>query len=430
MTASSPHANDSEAAVDGRVGSAAPLPSLWRNHDYMLLWSGQLVSQLGSGVSQIAYPLLILALTGSPARAGFVAALFSLPYLVFSLPAGAYIDRWDRKRVMILCDAGRALALGSIFIAYALGHLTLTQIYITATIEGSLFVFFNIAEVACLPRVVPGPQIPTASAQNEGGGIATLLVAPPLGGLLFALARSIPFAVDAISYVASVISLSLIKTTFQGDRTAERRSLRVEIMEGVSWLWRQKLIRFMAFLTGGLNLTGAASFLPVIVLAQHQHAPAPVIGLIFSIASVGGLLGALLAPRIQRRFGFGRIIVTAVWIMALTYGLLAVAPNPVLLGVVLGCTFIMSPIYNTVQFGYRLQIIPDELQGRVNSAFRLFAFGFQPLGAALSGILISAVGAQRTVLLFAGVGLALALVTTANRRVRTARPVVQDSITA
>ena len=241
------------------------------------------------------------------------------------------------------------------------------------------------------------------------------------------MARSIPFAVDAVSYVASVISLSLIKTTFQGERTVERRSLRIEIMEGVSWLWRQKLIRFMAFLTGGLNLTGSASFLPVIVLAQHQHAPTPVIGLMFSIGSAGGLLGAFLAPRIQRKFGFGTVIVTSVWVMTLTYVLLAVAPNPVLLGVVLGCMFIMTPIYNTVQFGYRLQIIPDELQGRVNSAFRLFAFGFQPLGAALSGILISAVGAQSTVLIFSGVGLALAIVTTANRRVRTARPVVNES---
>jgi MFS family permease len=423
VTASSQHIEDLETA--GKP--AARLPSLWRNRDYMLLWSGQMVSQLGGGVSQIAYPLLILALTHSPAKAGIVGALFSLPYLVFSLPAGAYIDRWDRKRVMILCDCGRALALGSIPIAFALGHLTLTQLYVTATIEGTLFVFFNIAEVACLPRVVPGPQIPTASAQNEGGAIATQLLAPPLGGLLYAVARAIPFAVDAVSYVASVISLTLIKTTFQEERTIERRSLRTEIMEGVSWLWRQKLIRFMAFLTGGLNLTGSASFLPVIVLAQHQHAPTPVIGLMFSIASVGGLLGAFLAPRIQRKFGFGRIIVTAVWIMTLTYVLLAVAPNPVLLGVVLGCMFVMSPIYNTVQFGYRLQIIPDELQGRVNSAFRLFAFGFQPLGAALSGILISAVGAQSTVLIFSGVGLGLAIVTTANRRVRTARPVVNES---
>jgi MFS family permease len=409
----------------GNAPAQAPLSPLWRNRDYMLLWTGQLVSQLGSGVSQIAYPLLILALTHSPAKAGIAGALYSLPYLVLSLPAGALVDRWDRKRVMILCDAGRCAALGSIPIAYVLGHLTLAQLYITTATEGSLFVLFNIAEVACLPRVVPGPQIPTASAQNEGGTVATLLVAPPLGGILFALARSIPFAVDAVSYAASVISLSLIETTFQGERTAQRRSLRTEIMEGVRWLWGQKLIRFMAFLTGGLNLTGAASFLPVIVIAQHQGASPAAIGLILSIGSVGGLLGAFLAPRIQRKFGFGQVIVSCVWLGALIYPLLIVAPHPVLLGVVMAGMFVTSPIYNAVQFGYRLQIIPDELQGRVNSVFRLIAFGFQPLGAALSGVLITAIGAQHTVAAFALVGVGLALATTANANVRNARPVVK-----
>jgi MFS family permease len=405
-------------------------PPLWRNHDYMLLWSGQLVSQLGSNVSQIAYPLLILALTHSPAKAGIVGALYSLPYVIFSLPAGALVDRWNRKLVMIVCDAGRACALGSIPIAYALGHLTLPQLYVTAVIEGTLFVFFNIAETACLPRVVPGPQLPAASAQNEGGQITCLLLGPPLGGILYSLARWIPFAVDALSYGASVLSLSLIKTRFQGERPVERRSLRVEIAEGVSWLWHQKLIRFMAFLTGGLNLTGSASALPVIVIAQHQHAPPPVIGLIFSIAGIGGLTGAFFAPRIQRKFGFGQVIVSAVWIMSLTYLLLVVAPNPVLLGVVLAASFIPSPIYNAVQFGYRLQIIPDELQGRVNSAFRLLAFGFQPLGLALSGVLITAIGATQTILVFGLIGVGLAVATTLNSRVRNARPVVAEAASA
>lgn len=403
-----------------------PLPSLWRNRDYMLLWTGQLVSQAGSGVSGIAYPLLILAMTHSAAKAGFAAALATLPYVIFSLPAGALIDRWNRKRVMIICDAGRAIALGSIPIAYALGHLTLAQIYVVAATEGSLFVFFNIAEVACLPRIVPKEQIPTASAQNEGGSIATLLISPPLGGFLFSIARTVPFLVDAVSYAASVLTLSLIRTRFQGERTAERRSLRTEIGEGIAWLWNQKLIRYMAVLTGGLNLTGSASFLCVVVLAQQQGASAPIIGLIGSIASCGGLLGALLAPRIQRRFGFGQVIIGTTWIGALVYPLMAFAPNAVLLGVVLGAAIITGPIYNAVQFGYRLQIIPDELQGRVNSAFRLVAFGFQPLGGALSGVLISAIGAQSTVLAFAAVGFVLAIATAANGRVRNARPVVAD----
>src|SRR5947199_4279456 len=120
----------------------------------MLLWSGQIVSNIGTQVSQLAFPLLILALTGSAAQAGFAGALTTLPYVIFSLPAGALIDRWDRKRVMILCDAGRAVAMASIPVALALNSLTIWQIYLVATIEGTLFVFFNIAEVSALPRVV------------------------------------------------------------------------------------------------------------------------------------------------------------------------------------------------------------------------------------------------------------------------------------
>lgn len=401
----------------------APLPSLWRNRDYVLLWTGQMVSQLGSGVSQIAYPLVILALTHSAANAGIAAALHSLPYLIFSLPAGALLDRWDRKRVMIICDAGRAIALGSIPVAYALGHLTLAQLYITAAAEGSLYVLFDIAEAACLPRVVPGPQVPSASAQNEAGTTAALLIAPALGGGLFAVARSLPFAVDAVSYLASVLSLNLIETTFQEDRTAEHRSLAADIAEGIAWLWRHRLIRYMAFLTGGLVLIDAAAFLPVIVLAQQQNASAPTIGLILSIASGGGLVGALVAPRIQRSLAFGRVIVGTLWIVALAYPLMAVAPNPILLGLFLGVFLATSPIYDAVQFSYRVRSVSDQLQGRVNSAFRLIGYGFQPIGAAMSGVLIASIGARQTVLVFAAVGLALALVTTGNSEVRNARPV-------
>src|SRR5437899_4581920 len=131
-----------------------PLRPLWRNLDYMLLWSGQTVSSTGTQVSQLAFPLLILAVTHSPAQAGFAGALRALPYLLFSLPAGALIDRWDRKRTMILCDIGRALCMASIPVALAIGQLTVLQRYDISAIEGTLFVFFNLVAVACLPRVV------------------------------------------------------------------------------------------------------------------------------------------------------------------------------------------------------------------------------------------------------------------------------------
>jgi len=399
--------------------------SLWLNRDYMLLWSGQVVSNVGTQVSTLAFPLLILAVTGSPAQAGFVGALRALPYVIFSLPAGALLDRWDRKRTMILCDTGRALSLASIPVALATGHLTIIQLYLVSLIEGTLFVFFNIAEAACLPRVVPKEQLPAATAQNMATDGVTTLIGPSLGGALYTAGRLLPFLADAISYAVSVCSLFFIKTKFQKERVAARRSLWIEIREGLAWLWHHPLIRFIAILTGGNNLISAGLVLTIIVLAQRQHASAFVIGLIFAIGGIGGVLGAVVAPFFQKRLSFGQAIIGTSWLFALFMPLYAIAPNPFVLGLITAAAFIMVPLYNVVQFSYRSALIPDELQGRVNSVFRLIAFGGQPLGLALTGVLIQNIGAIQTILI-ASVGLAvLAVAATLNTHVRNARPIAE-----
>src|SRR5947199_8340922 len=238
----------------------------------MLLWSGQIVSNIGTQVSQLAFPLLILALTQSPAQPGFAGALRALPYLIFSLPAGALIDRWDRKRVMIFCDTGRALSMASIPFALAIGQLTVLQLFIVSAIEGTLYVFFNIAEAACLPRVVPKEQLPAATAQNMATDGITALIGPPLGGALYTAGKFLPFIADAFSYAVAVVSLFFIMLTFQKERVAAPRKLWVEIQEGLAWLWHHPLIRFIAILTGGWNLITAGFTLIIIVLAQQQHA--------------------------------------------------------------------------------------------------------------------------------------------------------------
>jgi predicted MFS family arabinose efflux permease len=402
------------------------LPPVWRNRDYMLLWSGQVVSTLGSGISGIVFPLLILALTNSPQAAGIAGALASLPYLIFSLPVGALIDRWDRKRVMMLCDAGRALSLASIPVAMAFGVLTVWQLYANAFIEGTLFVFFNIAEVAALSRVVVKEQLPDAAAQNEASFALAGIVAPSVGTVLYkVVGQMVPFVFDAVSYTISVFSLALIRTPFQGERAAvgTERHLLQEIREGLAWLWNQPLIRYIAVLTGGLNFSSAGSFLIIIVLAQAKGADEALIGTIFSIGSIGGIAGALLGGRIQRRFRFGQVIIGTVWIQALLFPLYAVAPDVLLLGVISAFIFVTGPIYNVVQFSYRISIIPDALQGRVNSTFRLVAFGFQPLGAALSGVLIEQLGVYWALGLFAAVQIGLAVMTTLSGQVRNARPI-------
>lgn len=400
---------------------------LWRNRDYMLLWGGQVISSTGTQVSTLAFPLLILALTRSPALAGFAGALRALPYLLFSLPAGALIDRWDRKRVMIVCDTGRALAMASIPIALLIGHLTVVQLFIVTTVEGTLYVFFNIAEVACLPRVVPKSQLPEATAQNNATDSITFLVGPPLGGALFQLGRTIPFLADAISYVASVLSLFLIRTRFQEKRERARRKLWIEIHEGLNWLWHHPLIRFMALLTGGGNLLSAGFTLVIIVLAQHMHASSFTIGLIFTIGSIGGIAGAMIGPAIQKRFSFGTAIIVTSWMFALAMPLYALAPNVVVIGLIGMISFVAGPIYNVVQFSYRIAIIPDALQGRVNSVFRLVAFGGQPLGLALTGLLIQDLGVIQTILIFSAGEILLALAATVNSHVRHAAPITQIS---
>lgn len=397
-----------------------PRAALWRNRDYMLLWSGQGISLIGTGISQTAFPLLVWDLTHSAVQVGLVGGLGTLPYVLFSLIAGALIDRWDRKRVMIRCDIGRALNLTSVLIALTLGRLTVWQLYLNGLIEGTLFVFFNLAEVACLPQVVTQDQLPAATAQNEATQGLTTLISPLLGGSLYSIRQALPFLADAVSYGVSVLSLLFIRPAFQGTRSAAPRRLRAEIGEGLAWLWRQPLIRYMAVLTGGLNFVTAGLIPILLVLVKQQQGSSFAFGAILTIGGVGGIVGSLAAGAIQRRFRFGQVIIATVWLQALLWPLYAVAPTPILLGVIAAGSFITGPIYNVVQFSYRLALIPDALQGRVNSVFRLLAFGLQPLGWALTGVLIQTIQVVPTVLVLGACLLVLAVATTFNRHVRQA----------
>jgi len=401
---------------------STPATSLWRQRDYMLLWSGQVVSTLGSSAASIIYPLLLLAITNSPGAAGVATALRALPYLLFSLPVGALIDRWDRKLVMVACDLLRALVVLTVPLALWFGVLSLVQIYAVAFIEGSLFVFFNIAEVAALSRVVPAVDMPRAAAQNEASFGAAQIVGPSLGTLLFqTLGRAAPFVADAVSYLVSAVSLHKIRTDIRAAPRTGTSHLRAEIAEGLRWLWHQPLIRYMAVLTGGMNFIYAATPLLLIVLARQMGASDVEIGLVFSIGGISGIVGALIGGRIQRRFSFGQVIVSVIWTQALLFPLYLVVPKFYLLGVVYAVIYTLAPVYNVVQFSYRLALIPDALQGRVNSSFRLLAFGFNPLGAALCGLLLERLGSTPTVLFFAACYLAMALATQLNPHVRNAK---------
>ncbi len=386
--------------VDDNTQTQTQPRALWRHTDFLLLWSGQAVSTLGSSVSRLALPLLVLALTQSPAQAGLVAALQAAPYLVFSLPAGALIDRWDRKRVMIRCDVARCLAYGSVPLAYATAHLSLAQLYAVALVGGTAYVFFNIAEVAALPRVVPAEHLSHATALNESATSASSLIGPGVAGLIISLGRTtlsgaaVAYLVDSLSYLISTLSLGFIRTPFQAARAPTAgRSLRTEIAEGLRFLWARHPLRALALLTMGMNLFFGPLPLAVIVLARtNLHADARTLGLIFSAASAGGLLGSLSASWVKARLRVGQAIIGAVAGIAVATPLVAVAPSvPVVLA---GFALVgaMLPIYNVVSISYRLHLVPDPLQGRVNSVFRLLALGSVPLGTALGGLLLGPIG--------------------------------------
>jgi predicted MFS family arabinose efflux permease len=395
--------------------------SLWRNSQYLLLWGGQVISSIGTQVSQLAFPLLVLLLTHSAAQAGFVGALRIVPYLLFSLPAGALLDRWDRKRAMIVCDAIRALCLASIPFAYVTGSLSLLQIYLVSLLEGTLYVVFDIAEAACLPNVVESAQLPEATAMNQATQGITSLLGPPLGGFLYGVSTLLPFGADAVSYLVSVLSLFWIKRRFQQERTTVPRRLDREVIEGLAWFGHHSLLRVMAVLSCGINLVVVGgSSLVVIVLAQHLHASPFLIGLIFAGGGVGSILGAVLAPLVQKRLSFGQAIIGSTWLLALIFPLYALAQSVLVLFILTPVLFFLGPIYNVVNASYRLAIVPDALQGRVNSAVRLISFASQPLGLAVTGVLLQGAGPSATVLMGAGVLLLVAGVATGSNPVRNA----------
>ena len=407
-----------------RGGQAA---SLWRNRDYMLLWAGQVASILGSASVSKIYPLLILAITGSAAQAGVAAALQALPYLVFSLPAGALIDRWDRKRVMILCDLGRGLAVSSIALAIGLDALSIWHIYAVALVNGSLFVFFNIAEAAVLPKVVPAAQLPNAVGQNEAAFGAAMIVGPSVGTSLFQLVNHLaPFVLNAVLFFVSLVSLRHIRTSFRTTQVESRKSLRGEIVEGLRWILDRPLIRYLALLCGGMNMMIAATPLLLIMSAKQLGAQDMEIGVLFSVGGLGGILGSMLAARLLRRFGFRTLIVRSVVLIALIFPLYAVAPATWLLALLFGCIYMTYTVYSVVQYSYRLTLIPDALQGRVNSSFRLVAFGFDPLGALLSGLIIEYWGVAYAVGFISVLVTFIAVTAAINRPLRELPP-IQDS---
>jgi len=409
-----------EGLARGGSPEAAPLPPLYRNHDFMVLWTSQVVSTVGTRVSGIAYPLLVLAVTGSPAQAGIVGFAQTLPYLVLFLPAGALVDRWDRRRIMLVSEVVRAVALGSVAMTTILEVVSVPQLVFVALIEGSCFVFFDLCEGAALPRLVPAEQLPAAMAQNQARTQGADLVGQPLGGLLFGLGRAMPFAFDALSYLISFVALVTIRRPLQAARSDQQRDLRAEIVEGMRAVWRQPFLRTSVLIVGAQNFVWNALFLVTIVRATDLHAEPALIGTMFAFAGGGALIGAISAPWIQARVGTRTLLVAISWLWTVQVGVMVALDNVIVLGVAIGIGSIAGPIFN-VAFGSEVyRITPDRLIGRVRSVIKALAWGTIPLGALAAGFLAAGLGAQGTMAVLAVVLAVPALAAMFSAAMRTA----------
>jgi predicted MFS family arabinose efflux permease len=351
-----------------------------------------------------------------------LSAVRLLPYTVLGLVAGVLIDRWDRKRVMFVADLGAALTVAFIPLLIAINWLPFALLALLVFLEGSLGLFHGLASSASLPQVVERERVGDASAWQQVAMSAAFVLGPALYGLLTGLGGiSAPFALDAVSFLFGALSVLFIRRSFQQVRVEKQKAIVPAVVEGMQWLWQQRVVRFLAVLVGGLNFCTGGFTLLVLVIAQQLGANDVTVGLLFAAGGVGALVGAFLTGPLQRRFPFATLLTWATWAWTFTWLPFAWTPNIWVLALIMTVGFVIVPIHNTVQYSYRIARIPDELQGRVNSVYRLILFGSQALGAAATGLMLNAFGPVVTVLLLAVPQFALAFATQFNAHIQAER---------
>jgi hypothetical protein len=373
--------------------SAIPLR---RNRDFVLLQVGQALSTLGTESTRIAYPLLVLALTHSPAKAGIVGFAQFLPYVLFAVPAGLAADRWSRRRLMLLADGGRVAAIGSLVATLAMHVASFPQIVVVAFVEGALFALFNIAETGALRAVVPAPQLPRAAA-GEQSRIATVqLAAPSVGGALFGVARLVPFLFDAVSYAFSVVSLLAIRTPFQEERNRSAVRAREQVAEAYQWLREHRFLWAAQLLAAMSNVVYEAAFLTLVVSARRQGLSSAAIGGLVAALGATMLAGSLFAPVLQRRLSVRAITRLQSWPLFALVAFVAV-PNPFVLAAAALPALFLVPTTAATVIGLRNGLAPDRLVGRINGIARTLAVSGTPLGSLAAGFLLGAFSERTTV---------------------------------
>ncbi|MFL6118291.1 MFS transporter [Actinophytocola sp.] len=391
---------------------------LVRNRNYTLLWVGQGCAEIGFSSSMLAFPLIVLAVTGSAAASGLVLAADAVAQAVTALPAGALVDRWDRRRIMLACEITQVLALASLVAALLLGHATVLHLTAVAAVLGACRALFEPAEDALLPSLVPEPQLATAVATNSARSSIGQMTGTALGGVLFGITRWAPFLLDLVTHLVAFTTLAFLRAPARTTEPAPIGRLGHEITEGLRWLWQRKEIRVTTVCAVTLNLFFAAYYLVVVVLAQRHGTPAGEIGVMAAMLGVGGVLGALLAPWLHRRLSPHAAIAGVFWALAALSPLAAAITNGYLLGVLFALMALLAPTANTTIITHQLLLTPDELRGRLSGTLNVAIGAAAAAGPALGGLLAQATTPTTAVLISTAGMTAAALAVTVNPTLR------------
>jgi MFS family permease len=361
----------------------------------------------------LALPWLVLQLTHSPFQLGIVAGLQHLPFLLFTLIAGVYADRWDRRRIMLGADLLRFAALATIPIAALLGGLTIVQIYVVAFMAGTGRVWFEVAHYALLPGIVEQDQLVDANSKFQMTDGVSVFLGPSIGGFLIKLAGAAnAVAVDAVSFLASAVAIFTLPS-LRAAQAPEERGWRAQLVGGLRYLVQQRPI-----FENALALMAMLFFMTMVdavfvFYAQHElHLDAALTGLVLAAAGLGPIVFGSLAPQVRRRLRTGQVMVTAAILAGPLLAVLDVAvlvPKPFAIALAassMAVSFGMAALWNVATLSYRQAVIPGHLMSRVNSSLRFIAWGTMPIAAFVGGLLSQTIGV-RWLIAISAVGLML-----------------------
>lgn len=401
---------------------------LSRNRDFVLLQAGQLLSRAGSGMSAVAYPLLALSVTGSPAQSGIVQAAAFLPFLLFSTIAGVIADRYERRRLMIAADLVNALALASLVAAIIADRVSYPQLAAVAFVDGCGAVLFGAAYSGAFRSIVPRAQLPAAASVEQARASVVRLAAPSLGGVLYVVSRVLPFLADTLSYAFSTLSVLLIRRPFQDSRSPVRSTVREDLVEGLKFLWQVPFLRISALMIAFSNFSFRAGQFAMIVLARREDYSGATIGLLVSLVGVTTLAGSFASPFLRRTFSLRTILLSEFWA---SFGVLAFVawPSPAVLAVALATQAFCFPNTDAALASYRYAVTPDRLTARVTTAASNISVMTMPLGPLAAGLLLDSVSARMSVLLVSAVCMTAAVIGTLGRTIRSL-PALEDVVAA